>query len=553
MIRFLAIGALLASLATSITAQELLWRVEGVGGQIRRGQALRALGDVDRDGWEDMVEIVSYRTAPGAWCCFETSVAVVSGRDGSILSTAPALVGNGLESVHPFSLARTGDMDGDGWPDYAYMRWDATPAITQDVVVRSGRNHRVLWKRSAWFGGDYGVRIAGDMDLDGDGRNDLVTCDTRQGPYGTLFAYDNSGQLLYQITNQDPTILMGVDVAPLGGDLDQDGGDDFLVVCPDTTGRSVILVLSGRTGAILRRSYGELPGDFLYFTIGCGDLDGDGVPDYAGGAHDLANHCVSTYSGATGNLIYSYRNPSMTQQGCGSMGAELAAQDLDHDGVNDLIAMSWGCFLFALNGRTGDEMFHFNRSTWPMAGATCMGAATLLAPPPHELYPVVVYAEDCWNSVPNNYGNPDPGLLWAYRTSPPTATTFGRSTSSTPDLARMGMRDLSGTSARFTLSAVPPNAIAFLALGFSSQSFLGTPLPAPLAPFGFAGMTLRTSLDAYVFAVTGNQGTSSGYAQIDLPLHLAPTGITVFAQWHWIDPANLHENGSSIGHAFVAR
>ncbi len=535
---------------TPLQAQDLLWRVEGVGGHIRRGQTIRAIGDVDRDGWEDMVEFNTQRISPGTWCCHASMLSITSGRDGSLLSTGQPLVPGGWEAVGWLSLARLGDMNQDGYPDYAYLSWNAQTAITQDVVVRSGLDHRVLWRRSAWFGGDFGFRIAGDMDLDGDGRNDVVTCDTRQGPYGTLFAFDNFGRTLYQIANTDPTIVVGADVAPLGGDLDGDGGDDFLVACPDVTGRGVILVVSGRTGAILRRSYGELPGDNLYFTVGCGDLDGDGVLDYAGGAHDLANECVTVFSGATGNVIRSYRNPSLT--GCGSMGAELAAHDLDQDGVNDLIAMGWGCFVFALNGRTGDEMFVFTKSTWPGASSTCMGSATLLAPPRGENYPIIVYSEDCWRSVANQ-GLPDPGLLWAYRALPPTTATFGRPTSSQAGGARMGMRTLAGAATRFTLSSTPPNALAFLTLGFSNQAWQGSPLPAPLAPLGFPGLTLRTSIEAYAIATSGSHSAASGYARIDLPLRIVPGGVPVYAQWHWLDPSNLAAHGSTIGHAFRAQ
>lgn len=535
----------------ALQAQDLLWRVEGVGGQLRRGQAIRAIGDVNRDGWEDLVEFNTQRISPGLWCCVASVISITSGRDGSILSTGKPLVPGGWEAIGWTSLARLGDMNQDGYPDYAYLSWNALTAITQDVVVRSGLDHSLLWRRSAWFGGDFGTRIAGDMDLDGDGKNDVVTCDTRQGPYGTLFAFDNSGQTLFQIANTDPTILVGVDVAPLGGDLNGDGGDDFLVACPDVTNRGVILVISGRTGAVLRRSYGELPGDYLYFTIGCGDIDGDGVLDYAGGAHDLANQCVTIFSGATGNVIRSYRSPSLT--GCGSMGAELAAHDLDQDGVNDLIAMGWGCFVFALNGRTGDEMFVLTKSTWPGASATCMGAATLLAPPRGERYPILVYAEDCWSSVTNPGILIDPGLLWAYRTSPPTARAFGRSTSTLPERTGMGMRRLGATGTRFTLSAAPPNALTFLALGLSNQTWQGLALPANLAPVGLPGLTLLTAVDAYAFAITGSQGVASGYAHVDLPLRTVPTGVPVYAQWHWLDPANLAARGSTLGHAFRAQ
>ncbi|MCA8976048.1 MAG: hypothetical protein KDC98_15100, partial [Planctomycetes bacterium] len=155
--------------------------------------------------------------------------------------------------------------------------------------------------------------------------------------------------------------------------------------------------------------------------------------------------------------------------------------------------------------------------------------------------------------IPGNFGNPDPGLVRAYRSSPPTVSTFGAPTSSGRDTVQSGMRDLAGAATRFTLSGTVPGAMALLALGFSDQQFMGLQLPIALSSFGFPGMVVRTSIENQVLAIAGSQGISAGYVQVDLPLTTAPTGTAVYAQWHWLDPEDFSMHGSTHGHAFRAR
>src|SRR5688500_2869949 len=96
------------TLTVALGAQDLLWRVEGQANNLERGVGLRAIGDVNSDGWEDIAEIIQARSSPGTWCCWSTRVAITSGRDGSILSIAPLLSPG--EGHGQYSLARTGDM-----------------------------------------------------------------------------------------------------------------------------------------------------------------------------------------------------------------------------------------------------------------------------------------------------------------------------------------------------------------------------------------------------------------------------------------------------------
>jgi hypothetical protein len=192
-------------------------------------------------------------------------------------------------------------MDGDLLPDYATTVYDAgLPTALQQIEVRSSVTHQPIWTATipnAWAN-FYGHAIAGGMDLDGDGLADVVASATRLSPGGTIIAYDHFGAELYRIVDASPNWLVGVDLESLGGDLNGDGRDDFLSVGPSAIGSGAVVVFSGADGAVLQVSYGIPPGG-LSNGAGCGDLDGDGVLDYAAGGFWGAS-VVTTFRGRPG-------------------------------------------------------------------------------------------------------------------------------------------------------------------------------------------------------------------------------------------------------------
>ncbi|MEO6597228.1 MAG: FG-GAP-like repeat-containing protein [Planctomycetota bacterium] len=532
-------------------AQDLLWRLEGNGSLIGRGREIYRLGDANGDGWEDLIEWgeVYEPTSP---YLRRNAIFVTSGRDGSVLSASPAFPNWDL-TFQPLSLAPTGDMDQDGVPDYAVTVYDSlVPYNTQHVEVRSGATHAVLWTAtipSAWSNW-YGWSLAGDMDLDGDGLRDLVVNATQFSPNGTIFVYDHFGNERYRLIDSVPGVLTGTDLAPLGGDMDGDGCDDFLSAGPDALNRGAVVVFSGLTGTALRVSHGVQNGDKLSFATGCGDMDGDGVLDYAGGGFWGAS-VVTAFSGATGQPIHTWRAPAYPYMGANVFGGF----DLDQDGVNDLVAGSDGSAAHALSGRDGTFLWTYPNSH----SSSGIGLyQTMIAPPPGQTYPIMIYSEATWTSITNPATIMLPGLLWAYRGAPRGVRTFGR-----PDVApgfappRIGMRDVPGPPVRLTLSSAPASMPALLLLGLSDSVHGALALPAPLDPFGMSSMTLLTSAEALSLAWTGATGMATGFAQNDLLLppgrSLGLTGLPVFAQWLWFDPANLAIGGSTAGQRFFVQ
>src|SRR4029079_8163166 len=158
-----------------------------------RGREIHRLGDVNGDGWEDLIEWGELFD-PTVSSQRRNAIFVTSGRDGSVISASPPMPFG--YTFQTFSLKAAGDVNQDSSPDYAVGVYDALlPTPVQWVEVRSGANHSLIWSSTipnAWSQ-LYGWAIGADMDLDGDGFRDLVVSATQASPLGTLFVYDHLG------------------------------------------------------------------------------------------------------------------------------------------------------------------------------------------------------------------------------------------------------------------------------------------------------------------------------------------------------------------------
>jgi hypothetical protein len=152
--------------------------------------------------------------------------------------------------------------------------------------------------------------------------------------------------VLYKLKGStSPQDDFGIAVAD-AGDVDGDGSADILVTAPartkpngDQTGAAI--VYSGATGQVLRTHLGAVHGERIgNSATKTGDLDGDGITDYAVGALEADwsapdSGSVYCYSGGTGLLIRRIDGPTAN----GFMGASLCdLGDVDGDGVSDLAA-----------------------------------------------------------------------------------------------------------------------------------------------------------------------------------------------------------------------
>ncbi|MBZ0253720.1 MAG: integrin alpha, partial [Candidatus Methylomirabilis sp.] len=141
------------------------WSGRGVGDLF--GSAADSIGDVDGDGAPDIAIVSPYAAInPGSDLEAVRSTSVFSGADGRLLYDA---VSPAYDS--PRSVARIGDVDGDGIPDFLL------PELYFNSTVRSGHNGIVIDRVSGALEG------APVGDLDQDGRPDFIV--GARFPYGT--------------------------------------------------------------------------------------------------------------------------------------------------------------------------------------------------------------------------------------------------------------------------------------------------------------------------------------------------------------------------------
>jgi hypothetical protein len=154
-------------------------------------------------------------------------------------------------------------------------------------------------------------------------------------------------------------------------DVDNDGCDDVIIGAPGNyvsgSDSGHVYVYSGRTGDLLWRFSGEVPGHaFGYSVCGAGDVDSDGYADLIVGAPfgyagDSVGGRAYVYSGQNGNLLWTF---SVEEQH-GLLGHSVSgAGDTDDDGYDDLVVgapyisilAAYAGEVYVYSGRTGDLM-----------------------------------------------------------------------------------------------------------------------------------------------------------------------------------------------------
>lgn len=366
-----ALAALACLSWTPLMGQELpplsVW--EGVTPGERRGTCAVDAGDLNGDGALDLWLGSPFDSSAGLQ---RGSLRAISGADGSALYT---LMGSSAVDHFGWSAAALGDINGDGVCDLAVGAPDNDLLGTNAGAVRvvSGATGAVLF--SVYGAGDnsalgYSVGDAGDVN--GDGFADFHS----GAPFDSLVA-PNAGSVSTW-SGRDGALLMrsfgvtagdrlGISVSK-AGDLNSDGRPDLLAGADQAhVGAGYVLVISGRTGAMLGTLVGEARGERFGAAL-CGgvDVDGDFLPDFAVGAP-----AAMKLSAATG-AVRVFSGPSLLEllrfhgEGPGEEfgGALIFIADIDGDGLADLAAS--GAFEAGAIGAAGVVRATSSRSGRPL-------------------------------------------------------------------------------------------------------------------------------------------------------------------------------------------
>lgn len=295
------------------------------GGAFALGTEDLAVGDVDGDGWLDVVASSSNTT---------DALALLLG-DGGTLGAPAALPLVGAPG--DVGLA---DLDGNGWLDVVLCN-GAAPGLT--LAARFGTGNGGFAPAIAWSGAGVGNAAGLALaDLDGDGDTDAVV--TAKVPGGGGIYLNQAGALVASASFAVPAAPFTGFTPPIEPvDLDGDGDLDLLVGAPTSGPSGGVSVLAGAgDGSFAFGQFVAGGAGFVGGAVASGDIDGDGDADVALSHHTEGARILD----GTGTLGLA---PALSL-GLGALPPLGALADVDGDGKLDLVC---GGLRAIARGQTG--------------------------------------------------------------------------------------------------------------------------------------------------------------------------------------------------------
>jgi hypothetical protein len=300
-----------------------IWTVDGVLFEDEFGKSLVPAGDVNGDGFPDL--LAAYPTDWGATDSHFNRAWVLSGRDGTKL--LEILGSQTLRDGFASDVAPAGDLDGDAVPDlWIGVEFGVQPERLGQVTAFSGKSGEPIRHLDSREDDLFGRRILATDDIDSDGVSDLAVCSHTQ----LSLVSGGKAQVLWKV-NIEPA---GWAAASLGrlDDLDGDGASD-VIVCG-----SRVTIVSGRDGRVLHQW--EKGRSWNNAVAGLPDLDGDGHPEIAvGGQGDRVKGApenrgaVEVRAAKSGEVLKTIYGSRIG----GLFASALAAGDLNGDGSPELV------------------------------------------------------------------------------------------------------------------------------------------------------------------------------------------------------------------------
>jgi len=332
------------------------------------GAALAFAGDMDQDGFEDLLV-----GAPLANSSAGEAGLFLGPLEGefSLERADAALFGQGFPIRIGAAVAGVGDLNGDGHDDLAISAPHDYDDVTRRgslCVLRGPLTGRSSWGElgTLYWGEAYddlaGGALSAAGDVDGDGLADLLLGAPGHDPNGAAYLLlgpaDTGGTLAEadcRIEGEQQADLLGQAVAGVG-DVDGDGYDDVLLGAPGadcgaTDGGAAWLLTGPLSNATLQDAAARLDGELALGGAGsalsaAGDLDGDGQLDLALGAPDSSHDCgeevgavylvLGPFSGLHPLDQADHRLTSTVRGGAAGT-AVAGGGDVDGDGYDDLL------------------------------------------------------------------------------------------------------------------------------------------------------------------------------------------------------------------------
>jgi FG-GAP-like repeat/FG-GAP repeat len=326
------------------TTHLVIYTVTGAAAGDGFGSSVGDAGDVNKDGTADFIVGATEFSLGNR----RGYVQVFSGKTGNQIYK---INGTSNGDLHGWNVTGVGDLNKDGFDDFAASSPGATTVNSQSqsvtsgkVVIYSGKDALILATLKSETAGDrYGEALASIGDTDNDTYPDILVglpgIDTGGTDVGSARLI--SGRLFTVLQTLNGTSAndnFGTSLCSIG-DINGDNRPDFVV---GSRYGNYARVYSGANGTTIRTHTGSASSDMMGQSVaGPGDLDGDGKPDVLVGAffpppfgHLINAGYVRAFSGSNGNVLFT-RSGSTNGDYYGSSVAGIG--DNNRDGVPDFL------------------------------------------------------------------------------------------------------------------------------------------------------------------------------------------------------------------------
>jgi len=345
------------------------WTIEGNVPLLEFGSAVAAAGDVNGDGFGDVI-IGAPRYANGQE---DEGRAFVYHGSALGLGAAPAWTaeGNQAGALFGHAVAAAGDVNGDGFGDVivgAPVYANGQEAEGRAFVYHGsalGLGAAPAWTaESNQFDARFGAAVAGAGDVNGDGFSDVIVgaavYDNGQTNEGRAFVYHGAVTGLSTSPNwtaeSDHLHFLFAYSVSTAGDVNGDGFADVIIGAPANSlgpgHAGQAFLYEGSASGLSTAPDWNAEGSQLFAAFGysvstAGDVNGDGLSDVIVGqpyydAIDLQEGRAAVYhgtpSGLTSVFAWSFQS---NQVGAQAGIAVSAAGDVNGDGFGDVIIGAW--------------------------------------------------------------------------------------------------------------------------------------------------------------------------------------------------------------------